>query len=195
MKTTVSPLFGTEGKQLVALRKLDPERNLTERWTRLVAARPDFEVSYGFVPMIIDVGWAVVSVPADGVAYTVGLKYGFGQKDLLIVAPHLTPYDQKLLLNGLAHRVIEGERFTAGAKVTLEDGSTITFQKYEDATFSEHPCGYLARFEQFFEDRAHLAGGTLPVLWAELTKSTRVSTVKKRAVTKASSPARSKRRV
>ena len=68
---------------------------------------------------------------------------------------------------------------------------TITFQKSEDATVFEHPCGSLARFEPFFEERANLAGGTLPVL----TKSPRVSSVKQRAVTKASSPARWTRRV
>ncbi|MFT3709317.1 MAG: DUF4262 domain-containing protein [Archangium sp.] len=149
---------------------MNPQKSLEVRWNAMIAARPDFESSYGFVPMVIDTGWAVVAVPEDDVSYTVGLHYRFGQKELLISAPHLGLHEQKAFLNELAKRVIQGARFDAGDKLELE-GQQLTFKTYEDSTFSKYPCGYLARFEQFFEDRAHVAGGTLPVLWAVLKPS------------------------
>ncbi len=190
MESTVSPIFGKDAKKLQALRQKDPEKNLVERWKRLITARPDFEASYGFVPMVLETGWAVVAVPEDDVAYTVGLQYRFGQKDLLISAPHLSLEAQKRLLNELGRNVLLGARIEAGDVVTMEGGPTLTFKKYEDVTFSKYPCGYLARFEQFFEDRAHVAGGTLPVLWAELKASRKKrapgSAKKKRAATKVS---------
>jgi hypothetical protein len=33
------------------------------------------------------------------------------------------------------------------------------------------PCGFLARFEQFFADRFHTSGGSLPIIWAELDET------------------------
>lgn len=178
MRVTVSPLFGAAGDALHALRVSNPEKNLSERWRLMVGARPDFAIAYGFVSKIIEGKWAVVAVPDDAVAYTVGLHYRFGHKELLISAPHLPLKVQKRLLNEFAAAVAEGARFEPGQTVIRPEGE-FTFSAYGDETFERYPCGYLARFEQLFEDRAHVSGGTLPVLWAELVRPARASAPRK----------------
>jgi hypothetical protein len=85
---------------------------------------------------------------------------------------------QKRLLNEFAAAVAGGARFEPGQTLVRPEGE-FSFSEYRDETFERYPCGYLARFEQFFEDRAHVSGGTLPVLWAELVRPARASAPRK----------------
>lgn len=176
MRVTVSPLFGAAGGALQALRQTNPEQNLAERWRLMVDARPDFAITYGFVSKIMEAGWAVVA--DDAVAYTVGLNYRFGHRELLISAPELPLRVQKKLLNEFASAIAEGARFEAGQTLVRPEGE-FTFFEYADEIFERYPCGSLARFEQLFEDRSHVSGGTLPVLWAELVRPARASAPRK----------------
>jgi hypothetical protein len=158
---------------LRALRKKDANKNLVERWKIVVRHRPDLaERRLGYVPMIAEHGWAVIAIGGESFAYTIGLEYRFDHPELLVAAPDLDAAEFKVLLNTIATYVSLGNRIAAGEPVDLQEaGVTLVFRTYSHAVFEKYPTGYLATFEHVFEDREHTTGGTLPVLWAELTPS------------------------
>jgi hypothetical protein len=188
MKRTVSTLFEkTAHARLKKLRKSDPQKNLVERFRLICDARPDLaERRLGYVPMIIEHGWAIVAIPEEGFAFTIGLKYRFDQNELLVAAPSLKPQELKQLLNMVALYVSLGNRIGPNEPVDLTDFDvSLTFKPYSHKVFEKYATGYLASFEQFFDDRQHETGDTLPVLWTELRakpkpKPTKTAT-KKRA--------------
>src|SRR5580698_4311921 len=89
----VSEIFPEEERDhLSSLRRADPVENLVTRWRLLGEARPDLaQRRLGYVPLILEHGWAVIAIPEEGFAYTIGLQYRFGQPELLVAAPALAP--------------------------------------------------------------------------------------------------------
>ncbi len=167
---------GKERDRLAALRTKDPDKNLAARWKLVQARQPGLaERRLGYVPVVIEHRWAVIAIPEEGFAYTIGLRYRFGQPELLIAAPHLELEEQKRILNAIGMYVSLGNRIEAGEPVDLEDfGLSITFKPYSHEVFEKkYATGYLATFERFFEDIEHTTGDTLPVLWAEIAKAKR----------------------
>jgi len=187
-KRLVSPVFPEDVRETLAeLRSVDPARNLAERWALLAELRPDIvERRLGFVPMVAEHGWAVIALPNDGFAYTIGLKYNFDHPELLIVAPNLSPQDIRQLLNAVGLYVSLGNRILPGEPVDLTDfGVSLTFAAYSNDVFERYATGYLASFERFFADVDHASGDTLPVLWAELVLLRTRAKAKKAAPKKA----------
>lgn len=192
----MSDLFaGRDRARLAKLRSTNPKQNLLARWEKIVAARPDLaERRLAYVPLIAEHGWAVIAMPEQGFAYTIGLKYHFDQPELLIAAPSLGPADIKRLLNAIGTYVSIGNRIAAGEPVDLTDfGVSLVFEPYSQAVFNQYATGYLASFERFFEDVEHETGDTLPVLWTELIAAAPPKT-KKAAAKKPKKKAQSKRR-
>ncbi|MBI2395795.1 MAG: DUF4262 domain-containing protein [Deltaproteobacteria bacterium] len=178
---------GDDRERLAALRQKDPDANLAERWEKIVDARPDLaERRLAYVPLIAEHGWAVIAIPEEGFAYTVGLKYRFDQPELLVAAPGLSPQELKGILNAIATYVALGNRIGPGEPVDLADfGVSLTFAPYSHDVFeNKYATGYLATFERFFEDVEHETGDTLPVLWTELAVVKRPRKAKKAARTK-----------
>ena len=177
-KQIVSEIFPTEERtKLAALRRDDPKESLVSRWKTIREARPDIaERRLGYVPLVIEHSWAVIALPEEGFAYTIGLNYHFQQPEILIAAPSLEIQDLKRLLNVIGQYVASragaddpGPVIYAGEPVDLTDFDiSLTFQPYSEIVFQKYATGYLASFERFFEDREHESGDTLPVLWAEL---------------------------
>jgi hypothetical protein len=170
----VSEIFAEDEREhLASLRHADPVENLVTRWRLLEEARPDLaHRRLGYVPLVLEHGWAVIAIPEEGFAYTIGLQYRFGQPELLVAAPSLDPDGLRTLLNALGRHVAQGERIAAGETVVLDDlGVSLLFHGYSEAVFQRYATGYLASFERFFEDREHSSGDTLPVLWSELDLS------------------------
>ena len=170
-----------DAKKLMALRERNLDENLAKRWEILQLRQPNFTARrLGYVPFIMEYGWAVVGIPDQGLSYTVGLHYRYGQKELLLAAPHLDAQKQKRLLNGLAKKVAAGARFKAGDSIDVE-GQKLALHAYDEPSFERFPSGYFASFEMAFEDREHRTGGTLPVLWMELAgkKATAAAAPKK----------------
>ena len=166
-KRGVSDMFGDEGRRFAALLKKDPARSLEKRWAWLRKNNPGRAAStFGFVPMIIEHGHAVISVPEDRVIFTIGLQYRFGHPELLISSPSLVDQQTELkgTLNELAARIADGEKIAPGRAVPIRDRKRM-FHRMADEDFDRFPCGYLARFEEVFADRLHTRGGTLPILW------------------------------
>lgn len=186
---------GKDRDKLAALRKKDAQKNLVERWKKVVKARPDLaERRLGYVPQIIESGWAVISIPDEGFAFTIGLNYRFGQPELLVAIPGLSPQDFAQVLNQLGAYVALGNRIGPGEPVELRDfGVELVFKPYSDEVFQRYATGYLATFDRYFDDRYHETGDTLPVLWTELVpkkraakkKATKKATTAKRAAKKA----------
>lgn len=189
-KKDMHPLFvGDDRERLAALRVSDPDASLAERWEKLVEARPDLaERRLSYVPLIAEHGWAVIAIPEESFAYTIGLKYRFDQPELLIAAPGVSPEELKRMLNAIAAYVALGNRVGPGEPVELADfGASLTFLPYSHEVFeNQYATGYLASFERFFEDVEHETGDTLPVLWTELApvKRARRPAAKKKAATK-----------
>lgn len=196
-KQIVSEIFPTEERtKLTALRRDDPKKSLVSRWKTIRQARPDIaERRLGYVPLVIEHSWAVIALPEEGFAYTIGLNYHFQQPEILIAAPSLEIQDLKRLLNVIGQYVASragaddpGPVIYAGEPVDLTDFDiSLTFQPYSEIVFQKYATGYLASFERFFEDREHESGDTLPVLWAELVsrKPAKKAVVKKAVVKKA----------
>jgi hypothetical protein len=169
MENELSRWFGDEAtrERLGKLRWSDPDESLRERM-KLLSRYPSEVVHLGFVKQILDHGWAVVWVSDDDVAYTIGLEYRFAHPELLLSAPDLDVETQKAILNDLGSRVAKGEKIASEEEVVV-GAEVLTFHRYQDDTFEQLPCGYLARFEQFFADRFHESAGTLPILWTTST--------------------------
>ena len=183
-QSMMSPLFtGKDRTRFAALRERDPQKNLIERWKKIQELRPDLaEVRLGYLPLVIENQWAVIGIPEEGFAYTIGLGYRFNQPELLIAAPHLGVEELKQMLNQLGKYVQlkallaeDGKPVIgAGEPVEMKDfGTSLKFSAYSEASFNRFPTGYLSSFEMFFEDREHSTGGTLPVLWTTLKKPAR----------------------
>ena len=199
-KRKMDELFASEDRaRLMALRTDDPQQNLLERWKKVVKGNPGVaERRLGYVPEIAEHGWAVVALPEEGFAYTIGLKYRFDQPELLVAAPGLSPKDFARVLNLLGAYVAAGNRIGPNEPVDLTDyGTTLVFDTYSNDIFHRYATGLLSTFERYFEDRYHETGDTLPVLWTELArkkpapkKSTKRAATKKAAAKK---PAAKKR--
>jgi hypothetical protein len=181
-----------------ALRKRDPRRSLAERWAWLLEHRPDIAAEdFEYVPTLIDVTWIVMVVPEQRVIFTIGLSYHYGQYELLLSAPELEDGGDAVLalkkvLNELGKRVRGGLRIRPGDVVEVA-GRSLSFQAYLDEHFAVYPAGLLAAFDEAFGDVVHEAGGTLPILWADLGQAPATKRpTKKRAVKK---PAAKKRAV
>jgi hypothetical protein len=183
----VSEIFPVEERAyLEELRRTDPAMSLATRWERIVEARPDVaDRRLAYVPLISEHGWAVIAIPEEGFAYTIGLKYNFDQPELLVVGPALAPEDLRDLLNAIGRYVSLGNKIGPGEPVDLEDfGVSLVFQPYSEEVFQRYATGYLASFERFFEDRDHTSGDTLPVLWTELAAVQRKAVTKEKATAK-----------
>src|SRR5262245_17816590 len=131
-KKSMSPIFvGEERKELQALRKRDPKQNLRVRWKKVEEAIPEIaERRLGYVPMIIKHGWAVIALPNEGFAYTIGLKYQYNQPELLVVAPDLSMGELQRLLNMIGLYVSIGNRIGPNEPVDLTDfGVSLIFQE------------------------------------------------------------------
>lgn len=185
---------GKDRDKLAALRKKDAQKNLVERWKKVVKARPDLaERRLGYVPQIIESGWAVISIPEEGFAFTIGLNYRFGQPELLVAIPGLSPQEFAQLLNQLGAYVAMGNRIGPGEPVELRDfGVELVFAPYSHEVFQRYATGYLAAFDRYFDDRYHETGDTLPVLWTELVPKRRATKKKatKKTATKKRAPAK-----
>jgi hypothetical protein len=170
----VSPVFAGNEARFLALRAADPGANLRARLDvlrgRLSPER--FAEDFGYAHHLLSPGWAIMAFPEDGVIYTLGLNYHFGQPELLIGSqplreqPALTA-ELTTLLNEVGQRVAKGLRLMVGDFVEAA-GKRLALRAYGDAEFERSPCGYLATFEEMFEDRFHESARTLPVLSATL---------------------------
>jgi hypothetical protein len=179
--TKMNELFqGRDRARLLALRQKDPGKSLAERWKKILAGRPDLaRRRLGYVPLIMAHRWAVIAIPEEGFAYTIGLRYHFGQPEILLAAQGLAPEELKQILNAIGQYVALGNRIGPREPVDLEDfGISLVFRTYSQQVFERYATGYLATFEAYFEDHEHLTGDTLPVLWAELVPARRRRTLR-----------------
>ena len=186
---------GKDRARLAALRAKDPQQSLLERWQRVVSAKPDVAAErLSFVPEIAQHGWAVVAIPDEGFAYTVGLKYRFDQPELLFAAPGLSAEQYASILNVIGAYVAAGNRIDADVPVELAELEiTLVFRRYSHAVFGRYPTGFLSTFERYFEDRYHEKGDSLPVIWTELRRRAEgdppTAAAKKKGAKKAASAA------
>ncbi len=168
----VSPVFAGQEKRLLKLRATDPIASLRARLEILAGRLPEsrFAEDFGYLRHVLARGWAVMAIPDDSVIYTLGLHYHFGQPELLIGDQPLADSPELVLelthvLNEIGARVAGGLRLGPGDTVDV-GGRTFEFHAFGDDDFDRYPCGYLATFEEMFEDRFHERGGTLPILRA-----------------------------
>jgi hypothetical protein len=167
----VSDVFDASDRdRLSALRRSDPFANLRERWAIVQAKQPDLASSrLGYVPLVIERRWTVITVAEQQLAYTIGLKYRFGHPELLVAGPGYTPQAQGKILNLLGNYIAIGNRILPGEPVDLKEfGFSLKFAAYSQKVFDRYPCGFLATFESVFDDVKYESGGDLPVIWAEL---------------------------
>lgn len=185
---------GEDRERLAALRTEDPQKNLTERWKKVAEERPSIaERRLAYVPEIVSQGWAVVAIPDEDFAYTIGLKYRYDQPELLIAAKGLKPKDLGRLLNVIGGYVAMGNRIGPDEPVELTDFElTLVFQPYSQEVFERFATGYLSTFERYFEDRFHEVGDTLPVLWAELVRKKKAKKKPKKEKLKKDKPKKEK---
>ena len=170
----VSGVYRGREAHFLALRKKDPTANLRERLEAIAkrSNKEQFEVDFGYASGLLARGWSVIAVPEDRVIYTLGLHYHFGQPEVLLGEQ---PLDEQpglvaeltALLNELGDHFAAGLRLGAGDAVEI-GGLRLTLRAFGDDDFDRMPCGYLATFEEMFEDRFHEAGSTLPVLCATI---------------------------
>ena len=158
---------GKQRERLAALRKTDPEANLRARWRIVRTKQPKYAATrLAYVPNILRYGWAVVDVPEQGFAYTLGVHYRYGHPDFLVVAARLDAPGRKRLLDALAKDVSLGHTIACGEPVHLEEsGLAVTFKRYTTKAYKEYPAGLMASFERFFEDLDHIEPESLPLVW------------------------------
>ena len=170
----VSSVYRGREAHFLALRKKDPAASLRER-LEAIAERSNsdqFQVDFGYASGLLARGWAVIAVPEDRVIYTLGLHYHFGQPEVMLGDQPLDEQPGRVaeltaLLNELGDHVASGLRLGAGDAVEI-GGLRLALHAFGDDDFDRMPCGYLATFEEMFEDRFHEVGSTLPVLRATL---------------------------
>ena len=171
----VSGLWRDERERFAALRRSDAHRSLVDRWAWLQANRPEIAAAdFEYMPALLEHTWIVMAVPEDRVIYTIGLHYHYAQPELLLTAPELAEGAEPLVrlkgvLNELGQRVRDGLRIQAGDRVEAA-GKSATFHAYLDEHFDPYPSGHLGGFEELFNDVVHDAGGTMPIIWADLSR-------------------------
>ena len=167
----------------------DPARNLAERYQALQRAQPELtEQLLGFVPGLIEHGWAVLTFFGEPMLYTVGLSYASDLPELMLVTAGQEVRDAHRMLNALARVQAESGRplpayddLSGSFKEAGYPLVSLKFEPYSPSVERLFPCGKLYGFHQFFSDSDLNARESLPMLVARAYASTEVGLAMMRA--------------
>lgn len=149
--------------------------DLAERWAELQQRDPALAGDLGFMPYVLEDGWAIGGTPT--VACSIGLGFRFGHRDLVLHCPTISSPDEtnslRAATDGLAHRIAGGDRLGPGDRATLKS-KTIVFEASFRLVTAEDllifPCSELLLFHKLFLGKDDPPESP-PVLWASVEKS------------------------
>ncbi len=138
----------------------DPARNLAERFEALRRAQPALtDHLLGFVPTVLERGFAVLAFQDEPMLYTVGLSYASDLPELMLITAGQEREEMDRMLNALARTQSESgtalPAYDDLSPLFVDAGyrlESLKFEPYSPSVQRLFPSGALTGFHQVFSD-------------------------------------------